>query len=332
LQRIDAVERQGRQAAEVIAQLMTFARKGQVQMSQLDVNRLVTDALRLHRVSIPENIAIKAHLGDALSVKGDAGMIQQMLLNLLTNARDALEHSANPAIEIHLTHFVPDADFLAAHAEFELGAYARLSVCDNGCGMDAKQIERIFDPFFTTKDVGKGTGLGLAMLYGVMQTHHGYVLVDSTAGEGSCFSLYFPIADAEDKPDDTHDVQLVRGNGQCLLLVDDEPELLEVLQQALESIGYKVLTAHNGAQAVDCFAEHCDEIALVLLDVVMPVLGGVEAARELREMAPDLPLIFHSGYGEEAKLDSIQAWQASAIVKKPSEIERLSQVIADLIS
>jgi len=332
LQRIDAVERQGKQAAEVIAQLMTFARKGQVEMSRLDVNRLVSDALRLHRVSIPENIELKAHLGDALKVEGDAGLIQQVLLNLLTNARDALEDTANPCIEINLTHFVPDADSLAVHAEFTLDAYARLSVCDNGCGMSAKQIERIFDPFFTTKEVGKGTGLGLAMLYGAMQTHHGFVLVDSTPGEGSCFNLFFPIVSSTEEISDSEEVKLVRGSGQCILLVDDQQELLEIMQESLESIGYKVLTAHNGAQAVTCFAAHRDVIALAMLDVVMPVQGGVEAARELREMRPDLPIVFHSGYGEEAKLDSVRAWQACEIVKKPSGIERLSQVIASLIS
>jgi len=331
VERINAVDKQGRLAADVIAQLMTFARKGQVVMDRLDVNRLVADAMRLHRVSIPENIVIRAHLGDALEVQGDTGMIQQMLLNLLTNARDALQDQPKPEIHIHLSRFVPDDGFLKVHADFQAIAYACLEVRDNGCGMGREQMSRIFDPFFTTKPVGKGTGLGLAMLYGAMQTHHGHVLVDSELGEGSGFRLFFPLLDGVGESAAEIEHVLLRGGGQTILLVDDESVLIEVIGQALQMVGYQVLTAGNGEEAVRCFSEHSDQIKLVILDVVMPKKGGMEAAEDIRRIVPDMPVILHTGYGEEAKLDAAQSWKACRVVKKPANIEQLSRIIAELL-
>ncbi|MDQ6971950.1 MAG: PAS domain S-box protein, partial [Mariprofundaceae bacterium] len=331
IERINAVDRQGMRAAGVISQLMTFARKGQVDMQRLDVNQLAADAMRLHRVSIPENIAIEGRLGDALEIQGDSGMIQQMLLNLLTNARDALEGMAQPHIQISLGRFVPDAAFREQHTKFDAGAYACMQVRDNGCGIGEEQISRIFDPFFTTKEVGKGTGLGLAMLYGGMQTHHGHVLVESTPGEGTCFSLYFPLLEGAGEIAAIQTHELVRGAEQTILLADDEPSLLEVMQQALEMIGYRVLTASNGKQALDVFTEQHAAIDLALLDVVMPVMSGVEAAGAMRELRPELPVIFHTGYGEEAKLDDVETWRVCTTVKKPVNIEALSRIIADML-
>ncbi|PIQ64017.1 MAG: hypothetical protein COV97_11670 [Zetaproteobacteria bacterium CG11_big_fil_rev_8_21_14_0_20_59_439] len=332
VERINAVDKQGRLAADVIAQLMTFARKGQVVLDRLDVNRLVADAMRLHRVSIPENIVVRAHLGDAMEVEGDAGMIQQMLLNLLTNARDALEHQSDPCINITLARIVPDAAFLKANAEFHAGAYASLEVRDNGCGISKEQISRIFDPFYTTKSVGKGSGLGLAMLYGGMQTHHGHVLVESEPGQGSCFSLYFPLLGWGGKADEQEAQVLTRGSGQTVLLADDEPVLTEVIEQALKLTGYRVLTARNGEEAVLCFKENQAQISLAILDVVMPVKGGLEAAEEMRRIVPNLPIIFHTGYGSEAKLDAVQAWKRCRTLKKPVNIEQLSHIVAELLA
>jgi len=331
IERINAVDRQGVRAAGVISQLMTFARKGRVVLQRLDVNQLVTDALRLHRVAIPENINIQARLGQAMEIEGDAGMLQQMLLNLLSNARDALEDKPQAHIRISLKRFDADKAFSAGYAGFAVGAYACLSVADNGCGMSEKQIQRIFDPFFTTKEVGKGTGLGLAMLYGGMQTHHGHVLVDSSPGEGTRFDLYFPLLDGVGELDVAEEQVLVKGASQTILLADDEPSLLEVIQQALEIIGYRVLTAKNGQEALEVFKAHSDVIDLALLDVVMPLMGGVETAEAMRELRPDFPVIFHTGYGEEAKLDAVEAWKACTVVHKPVNIEALSRIIADML-
>lgn len=331
VERINAVDRQGRLAADVIAQLMTFARKGQVVMERLDLSRLVADVMRLHRVSIPENIMIRIHLGEALDVEGDAGMIQQMLLNLLTNARDALENQPDPYIDIGLSLLVPDAAFLKQHAAFQAGAYARLEVRDNGCGISQGLISRIFDPFFTTKPVGKGTGLGLAMLYGAMQTHHGHVLVESRPGECTCFSLFFPLLRRGGEAVGEEAQVLVQGRGQTILLADDETVLIDVIEQALQLIGYRVLSASNGDEAVRCFQDNRDHIALAILDVVMPVKGGVEAATEMRQIVPDLPVIFHTGYGTEAKLDAVHQWKLCRILKKPVSVEQLSRSIAELL-
>jgi len=331
VERINAVDNQGRLAADVIAQLMTFARKGQVVMERLDVNQLVTDAMRLHRVSIPENIVIRAHLGDALAVQGDAGLIQQMLLNLLTNARDAVQGETAPQVDISLSSFMPDPAFLKAHREFADIAYACLEVRDNGCGMDAQQVGRIFDPFFTTKPVGKGTGLGLAMLYGAMKTHGGAVLVDSKPGEGSCFRLFFPQLEGGGVESVREEERLARGSGQTILLVDDEAVLIDVIGQSLQLIGYRLLTAHDGEEAVRLFSEHQHEVDLAILDVVMPVKGGIAAAIEIRELSAELPIIFHTGYGEEADLGAVKDWESCVTLRKPVNIEHLSRIIAEML-
>jgi len=332
VERINAVDKQGRLAADVIAQLMTFARKGQVVMERLDLNRLVADAMRLHRVSIPENIMIRGHLGDALEVQGDAGLIQQMLLNLLTNARDALQGVEGPQVDISLSSFMPGPAFVKDHRGFHETAYACLEVRDNGCGMDAQHIGRIFDPFFTTKPVGKGTGLGLAMLYGAMQTHGGAVLVDSKPGEGSCFRLFFPKLEHAVVESAQAEEVLVHGAGQTILLVDDETVLIEVIGQSLQLIGYRLLTAHDGEEAVRLFSEHQQEVDLAILDVVMPVKGGVAAATEIRALSSELPIIFHTGYGEEADLGAVKDWASCVTLRKPVNIEHLSRTIAELLA
>ncbi|MDQ6987322.1 MAG: ATP-binding protein [Mariprofundaceae bacterium] len=331
VERIDAVDRQGRLAAEVIDQLLTFARKGPVRMQRVLLNRLVNDVMHLHRVSIPENIRIETCLSEmSLPVNGDAGLIQQMLLNLLTNARDALEDCVQPHISITLERFEADADYLAQHSEFSDRLYACLTVRDNGCGMDAAVMNKIFDPFFTTKEVGRGSGLGLSMTYGGMQTHGGHVLVESEPRQGACFRLYFPLLSAESIVEQMPE-EPIRGSGQCILLADDQPSVLDVMCQAIKSLGYKVLTAADGEEAVQVFFRCCGEVDLAILDVVMPEKSGVEVAEILRENTPDLPIIFHTGYGEEAKLGVIQAWARCTTVKKPTSIEALSRCIAKLL-
>jgi len=333
VERLDAVDAEGRKAAAVINQLMTFARKGEVRMQQVELNRLVSDAMRLHRVSIPENIGMDTHLEQVdLSVNGEAGMIQQMLLNLLTNARDALADQAGPHIDVALSRFVPDTAFIEAHAGFEACPYARLTVRDNGSGMDTITREHIFDPFFTTKDVGKGTGLGLSMIFGGMQTHGGHVLARSEPGRGSEFQLYFPLVGEKVEKEQAAVSGTVHGQGQTILLADDQPMLLDVFRQALEALGYVVLTATDGEQALTIFESHQHEIDLILLDVVMPNKGGIEAAEEMRKFAPGLPVIFHTGYGEEARLEKVGNWPNCETVKKPSSIEKLSRLVTVLLA
>ncbi|MDX8391401.1 MAG: PAS domain S-box protein [Mariprofundaceae bacterium] len=329
--RIDAVVRHGRSASQVIEQLMTFARKGKVRMQRVDLNRLIADAMHLHRVSIPENIRLEEHVAPAsLAVRGDAGLIQQMLLNLLTNARDALADCSQPHISLSLETFEPDADFRAMHAEFNDCPHVCLAVRDNGCGMSAATVDEIFTPFFTTKGVGKGSGLGLSMIYGGMQMHDGHVVVESTTDKGSCFQLYFPLL-AEAATIEHAQQETIHGSGQCILLADDQPGVLNVMSEVLISLGYQVLTATDGKQAEKIFFSRGGDIALAILDVVMPQQGGIEAAKAMRELKPDLPLIFHTGYGEEAKLEAVNTWTRCIVVKKPASIEALSRSIAELL-
>jgi len=208
---------------------------------------------------------------------------------------------------------------------------AVLSVVDNGSGIPANVLSHIFEPFYTTKQVGKGTGLGLAMIYGAMQTHHGFIDVKSRVGEGTCFSLYFPLSE---KVDSTvkQQVQPVNGQGEMLLLVDDNKDLLESNGALLIALGYRVMVATNGMEAVRLYREHGETIALVIMDVVMPVLGGVAAAERIWALNGKAAIIFVTGYDRDHDLTCELMPEGQIMLNKPLDVVELSRTIASTIT
>jgi len=332
VERVDSVEKQGYRAAEMIQQMLTFARKSQVSMRTVAMTSLLKETLKLHRVALPESIALEASLNhENIMVEGDVAMMQQMVLNLLTNARDAVADKAKPKIYLTLEPVSPDDDCYQRFPEFAGKSLARLTVKDNGCGITKAVQATIFDPFFTTKEVGRGTGLGLAMVYGGMQTHGGTVEVVSRAGKGAAFQLYFPRIDEPGAFIEPHDGSVVEGAGQGVLVADDEPVLRQVLEEVLTSVGYRVFTAVDGSDAVRQFRKHRDKIAIALLDVVMPNMSGPDACRKIRQLEPNLPVIFHTGYGQDALVDDVIHQPLCISLNKPVSIEELTDCLADLL-
>ncbi|WP_147434016.1 PAS domain S-box protein [Mariprofundus sp. EBB-1] len=323
LQRIEAIESQAFRAAEIIEQLLTFARKGRVAFKSLPLTTLVKETMKLHKVAVPENIEldIQLHQND-ITVNGDAGMIQQILLNLISNARDAVELVRSPRISIVLNTQEKDDGTKAACLE----------VMDNGVGINEEMLGRICEPFFTTKEVGKGTGLGLSMVYGAVQSHGGSVSIKSQPGKGTTVQVLLPVLSTPAKLQRSQQPSVIApGHAQTILLADDEDMLREVMVETLEQMGYRVLSASDGAQAWKLFEEHVGQIQLAILDVVMPHVGGAELSKRIRQVEPELPVIFYTGYDQESLLDGELHHKYCRVISKPVMIEELSLLIHEMI-
>ncbi len=328
-EKLKRVETTGFRAAEVISQLLTFAHKGETHLQPLALTPFLKEAIKMVRSGVPENIQLTLDVpASQCTVNGDATLLHQVLLNLVSNSSHAVRACAQPEIHITLAVLQPDEQWLKQHSALQQDCYARLTVADNGCGIRAEILEKLFDPFFTTKKVGEGTGLGLAMAYGAIQSHHGVIEVDSTEGQGSAFHLWLPLTEASSLETPVTEEQLSPSQGETILLADDESAICEVTQELLESMGYHVLIAADGEQALALFNDQQAQIKLAVLDVVMPRLGGVETAHQLRRLAPELPIVFQTGYGE----DQIQqAMPRSCVLTKPVNIPQLSRVIRQLL-
>jgi len=326
------VEQAGHHAASMIRQLLAFARKGESELSPMPVQPFLKEILKLARSSIPENIALLYDFGsEDYCIRADGSQMQQMMLNLLVNASHALEGREKPAITMSMQLYQPDEDFLFIHPKMGSKPLLCITVADNGCGISKANQEHIFEPFFTTKEEGKGTGLGLAMVYGSMQNHGGVIDVESVEGEGARMNLYFPLSEVEEAADKREQLDVASGKGETILLADDNLHVRETMLEILQDFGYRVLAAENGQQALRMFHDHAPDIVLALLDIVMPVIGGVEAAQRLRELNPDLPILFLSGYEKGASPSHEPQTGDITVLTKPVDLAELSQHIHQLI-
>jgi PAS domain S-box-containing protein len=323
--KLTRIEDTGFRAADVISQLLTFARKGEVHMQPLALSSFLKETIKMARSGVPADIHLTLDVPtDACVVKGDATLLQQVLLNLVTNAKHAVANNQQAEINVTLDRIEPDAAWLEKHSQHASRHYARLSIVDNGCGMDEEIRNKIFDPFFTTKPAGEGTGLGLSMAYGAVQSHEGVIEIESEPGKGSSFHVWLPLIDEQQTTPQSGKEHVLSGNGETILVADDEPSVREVVQELLESMDYRVLTADDGAAAVQLFEQHQETIRLVVLDVVMPQLGGVDAALQIRESNPHIPVVFQTGYGEDLVRQNLTN---SCILTKPVDIAEFSRVL-----
>jgi len=325
VQKLSNIEQLSLRAADMIQQLLTFARKDRVSMKPLPFTPFIKETLKFLETSVPENIFMRQDIcSEDLLLNGDGTQLHQVLMNLINNARDAVEHAHGPRITIRLSTFHADDGWLEHHVYFQAGSYAHLSVEDNGCGIPEQQLEHLFEPFFTTKEVGKGTGLGLSMVYGAVKTHHGFVEVESVLGEGSNFHIYIPLLEQgnSDSPSPRQQ-EATKGHGEMILLADDETHVRETGKEVLEALGYQVLTASNGQQAVEIFEAQAEKIDLCLFDIVMPVMGGDEAAKQVRLIKPDTKIIFATGYDKKMQYHMA----AETVLSKPFSIVEMSQMI-----
>jgi len=330
--KLDTIEKLAFRSAELIRNLLSFARKGIVQKTSFDLSDHTKESLKMHKISLPEDITLDVEIEETtLPVNWDANLLQQVVMNLLNNARDACRDTPNPTITVRLHGFSPDAAFLARHPELEAGEFACLAINDNGIGISAERLPHVFEPLYTTKEIGQGTGLGLSMVLGAVQTHQGCIEVDSIEGIGSAFRLYLPLQKHETAVSQQLQESPEHGNGELILLADDDAHMLDVGRQVLESLGYRVISALDGLEAVEMFKAHRDDISLVLSDIMMPRMGGMKAVERIREIRPDIKVIFTTGYNrEEERLADMQSDEA--VLHKPYGIEELSRTIKNILS
>lgn len=329
IERLDVAEELSYRAAAMIEQLLIFARKGSVEKKSFSLTTFLKETSRLHEVTIPKNIALYTELcHEELFISGDTVQLQQVVLNLLNNARDAVADVSAPAISIKIEKFEADNAFMDGHSLTGNQTFAHLVVTDNGSGISDKNKEHIFEPFFTTKDIGAGTGLGLAMSYGTIRAHDGILEVESAPGKGCSFHIYLPIIGKEVTSNDRADAdELVPGNGEVILLVDDDANIRTVSRKILERLGYRVIEAADGVAAYDMFTAHQNDIALTIMDMVMPKLDGSQAAAHIWQLRSDARVVFCTGYDRESLAKQHTVTGESVVLSKPFNIGELSRTI-----
>ncbi len=322
------IERAAERGGHLTRQLLAFSRRQAMQPVDLDLNHVVSNLARLLARVLGDDIALRLDL-DAVSptIHADSGMLEQVLVNLAVNARDAMERGGVLAITTRHVDLAPEE--AARHPDARPGRAACLLVSDSGCGIPLKVLPHIFEPFFTTKPEGKGTGLGLATVFGIVRQHSGWIEVESEPGRGTLFRVYFPEVGAPAKgtrgPLETPPPE--RGS-ETILLAEDEAYVRSMVRIALERQGYRVILAENGPAALARWREHAGEIDLVLTDIVMPDgMTGYDLADALRSERPDLPIIFSSGYDPEMLAGRRRPDASSTFLRKPYDITRLLHAV-----
>lgn len=319
--------RDAERAASLTRQLLMFSRRSLLEVKVLDLNELVANLLKMLGRLIGEHIRLVFERKDGLpSVDADPGMIEQVLVNLAVNARDAMPRGGTLTISTDAVEI--DEERARANPAVRPGAFVCISVADNGCGMDEATVNRIFEPFFTTKEIGRGTGLGLSTVYGILAQHQGLVEVESGVGKGSTFRILFPATTRTAvKPDRKGKTKAVRGH-ETILLAEDESRLREVTARILMRLGYRVLQASNGQEAFRLWQEADRQIDLLLSDMVMPgEMTGLELAHKLRSEKPGLKVIIASGYSAEMSERGKLTAEGIVFLPKPFQVEVMSKTI-----
>jgi len=338
LEKLEMAEQLGYQAAKMLKDMMIFSRDEEGEKKNLKLNEILQESMRMLRVSIPEHISLTLDLDEQdLLVSCDVTQFQQVMMNLLNNARDAMGKQSDGRIQVHLEHFIPDQDFADKHPDVHHEAMAKLSIRDNGDGMPEDVLAKVFDPFFTTKSAGHGTGLGLSMVFGCIQNHGGVIEVESEQGVGACFHIYLPLVEEVEIMDTQEHDGVAHGDGELILIADDNEMISKLIAETLSALNYRTLSATDGEEALRLFDENRrdqrrDQIKLVILDMVMPKLSGHEVGRRIRQSAPTLPLMFATGHSEEEPVrQDMTAFDNSTMVEKPFKLTVLASAIQSLL-
>ena len=328
-QMIVLIEEAAKRGAEIVKQVLTFAQGVEGERLVLKPARLIHEIVNIAGKTFPKSITlIDQTPAELWEIKGDSTQLHQVLLNLCVNAMDAMKEGGH--LTLSAENLVVDASYASMVPGAEPGRYVGFHVSDTGTGISKENLEKIFDPFFTTKPQGLGTGLGLSIVIGIAKSHGGFVAVDSKMGAGSRFKIYIPAVfnetadgdgQAEKKP------VLPRGNGELVLLVDDEEGVLMMAETLLSKSGYKVLTARDGIDAISLYAVNKDEIKLVLTDIMMPFVDGVALVRALKNMNDNVKVIASTGQAEESRLSEFKAQGIGVFLLKPYNAKQLLTII-----
>jgi CheY-like chemotaxis protein len=317
--------------ADLVQRLMTFSRRGDAKLRPSNLGLIVTQTKGLLERTIPKMISIELQIGDELAiVNADPLQIEQILLNLAINAKDAMPQEGGK-LTIATKAVTLDHEYCRVHPGTKPGPYVMLSVSDTGYGMSQETMQHIFEPFFTTKDTGKGTGLGLSIVFGIAKQHNGHINCHSAPGQGTTFEIYFPIIQAEMVEDRDSGDSVTVGGSETILLVDDEEIVSETSSEILMQVGYNVLTASCGRDAIELYRRRKDEIALIVLDLMMPEMGGIQCMRELVKINPKVKVIISSGMVSEKSEQEAIEMGAKRFVEKPHGMKKIRQVVRQVL-
>ncbi len=331
MQSAEVIKKAVNRGAGLVNQILTFARKTDIRMESVDVKLVIDELVIFLQQTFSKAIKINAHFGKNIpSITADYNQIHQALLNISINARDAMPHGGTLSFTTKVVSKKELKHFFSEASELH---YVCISVKDTGSGIDEQTRKRIFEPFFTTKEFGKGTGLGLATVYGIMHGHRGFIDIDSKIGIGTTFHLYFPLNPDETEIDrQTQEAEVeIKGGRETLLVVEDEEMLLELLTEILVSKGYNVLSARDGLEGIDVYAAHKDDISLVLTDMGLPKLSGFDMFVKLKKINPDILTIFASGFLEPKTISEMYKAGAKEFIQKPYETEDVLSKIRNVI-
>jgi len=317
-------------AQNLVSQILTFSRAQESRPSAVSVQAIVSEALKLLRPSIPSTINIEQHIDKRCgNVLADPSQIHQVIINLCTNAFQAMEETGG-TLSIDVRETVPAEDILRTFPKLRRSSHLRLSVSDTGAGMDEATMERIFEPFFTTKSVDKGTGLGLSVVHGIIVSCNGEITVESTPGKGTTFCIYLPVINEKASSDDS-EIAPLKGSGS-ILFIDDEKAAVQMMTIMLNKLGFTVQAESSPLQALQLFRDNPEKFDLVITDLTMPEMTGLQLAGELRKTSPDLPVILMTGYGKNIEYTMpLNRYGVSKLLKKPVKLAQLASTVNELL-
>lgn len=314
--------------AELTKQLLGFARKGKYNPVPLNINVVIKDTIKVLENIFKKNVEIIYDLKEKIDfIEADRNQIEQVLANLLINAMDAMPKGGKLYLKTEITDI--NEEYQKYYPGLKSGNYIKILIRDTGIGIPKENLNMIFEPFFTTKEEGKGTGLGLATVYGIVKNHKGYINVNSQPGDGATFFLYFPVSFKKDV-DIKKGSRIVKGNS-TILLVDDEENIRQLAETMLTGLGYKVLLAKDGKEAVEIFKKKNKNIDIVLLDIIMPVMSGKETNRKLRKINPDVKVLLSSGFSQNGAASEMMDEGALGFIQKPFRLGVLSEKLEEIL-
>ncbi len=324
--KLDEVLKASNRAKEMVNQILTFSRQSKQERKPIQISLIVKEVLKMLRASLPTTIEIRQNFRTGLApVLSDPTQIHQVLMNLCTNAAHAMRDKGG-VLEVSLTDVDIDSDAAAQHPDITPGRYQRLTVSDTGHGMDRAVMKRIFDPFFTTKGPGEGTGMGLAVIHGIVKSHDGAITVHSELGKGTTFQVFFPTIESKVTAEPEHFAPLLLGN-ERILFVDDEEALVGMGQQMLESLGYEIVARTSSIDALKVFRTQPDKFDLVITDMTMPNMTGAELAKKIMRIRSDIPIVLCTGFSEVISEEKAKAIGIREFVMKPIIRQKIAKII-----
>jgi signal transduction histidine kinase/ActR/RegA family two-component response regulator/HAMP domain-containing protein len=321
------VLRAAKRAKELVRQILSFSRQEEHERKPIQLASVIDEALKLLRASLPSTIEIRTQIDSGAGpILADPTQVHQVMMNLCTNSWHSMNDDGG-ILEVSMRPVDVDSGFAQTHADLQPGRYLRLMISDTGCGIEPAVLDRIFDPFFTTKAPGSGTGLGLAVVHGVVKSHGGAISVYSEQGKGTTFNLYFPVHEAQADAAPVESISIAKGNGERILFVDDEAPLAAVGKSMLERLGYRVTEKTNSLDALAAFTAQPGQFDLVITDQTMPNLSGAELAKLMLKIRPELPVILATGYSTTINAEKANAIGIREMLLKPNTAQTMSEAV-----